>query len=250
MVDFYELDGSPTEEWGTDGYFVGKRRLMCNWADRYTLLQEASSGNVKVYPYNKPLQAYAVGATIMPFGDEPNEGDEADQLQYGTAIVTITYAIQPYYPQPIGNFAVVEQLHPYYEYVLLPETGLHVGSAGGANPTKAQRVMTGGLEYNLSIYDLAIPSVTGINMMYTCNESLWYTYLLDWYFNPKKMLLVDVSPQANVRLGTSMKYQMHYKFRIRAEDWDKCLTENGWETIYNDAGLPIVGTSNFNLLRP
>ena len=250
MVDFYELDTSPTEDWGTDGYFIAKRRLMCAWDDRYTLVQEAASGSVQLYPYNKPLLAYSVGATVMPFSDEPEQGEAVDQIRYGSAIVTVTYAVQPYYPQPINNFWVVEELYPYTEYITLPASGLHVGSAGGAAPTDDQRVMSGGMEYTLSIFGLYVANLTGLNMLYTCNSGLWATYLLNWYFNPKKMLMTSASTRAEVRLALGRRVQMHYRFLVRAEDWDKRLTENGWQVIYNDAGSPIVPTADHNLIRP
>lgn len=250
MVDFYELDGSPTEEWGTDGYFRAKRRLMCAWSDRYTLLGEAATGSIRLYPYNKPVRAYAVGATVLPFGDNPQVGLQADEISYDTAIVTVTYAFQPYEPRPISNFMVTEELHPYTEYQLLPAEGLHVGSAGGANPTKDQSVLTGGMEYILSFYDLAAAPAAGLDMLYNCNVGVWSTYLLGIFFNPKRMLLTSVAPRVDVRLGLSGKTQLHYAFKTRSKPWDQRLTENGWETIYNDAGDPIVATSNFNLLRP
>jgi len=249
-VAFEEFENSPQEHWGEDGYFQAKRRLLCAWSDRYSLLSYMATGGGRTYPYFKNVSVYSCGATIIPFNDEPSAGDDDGEISYGSAVVTITYALQPWYPRAINNFMVVEELNPFREYRTLPKAYCHVGSASGDAPKVDPRIMTGGLEYTLTFYDLSYATSAGLDMLYTCNQNLWATYLLGVYFNPEMLLLTNVAPRVQARMGETNKKVLTYQMWYRNVSWQKDLTENGWEYIYNDAGDLIVPTTDFNQLRP
>lgn len=250
MVSYYEFDHSPTEEYTTDGSFIAKRRLGCAWADRYTVLNLLAAGGTSIYPYNN-LGAGSVGATIIPFNDEPNAASgDTTKMQYGTAVVTITYAITSYYPRVISGRMMIEEIHPWMEYRTLPNSKMHAGSAGGAATERDARVLVPGLDYTLTSWGHVSLSVNAMNLIGYVNQSVWNMYMLGITVAAEHMLYMGPSPRIAARLGKSPDIAIGQMWKIRGQPWTKELTENGWEYMYNDAGNKIYTAGDFRWLQP
>lgn len=249
--DFFEFDHSPTEEYGPEGSFVAKRRLGCAWADRYDVLSLFEGGTSAIYPYNTNFFAYAVGATIVPLNDEPAlASGTTNQWSYGTAVITITYAISPYYPHAINSRMMIEEMHPWIEYRTLPADKSHVGTAAGAAPEHNPRVIVPGMDYILTSFNHTTVSTNVINLMGLVNQAEWNTYMLGITFAAETLLYLGPQPTVTARLGYTTNIKVTQSWKWRSIPWSKELTENGWEWIYNDAGNKIYQTGDFNHLTP
>lgn len=248
-VSYWEFDHSPTESHGDDGTFIAKRRLGCAWGDRYTLLNEMSSGPTSLYPYNN-LGAYAVSATIIPFNDEPDKDQIASQMSYGTAVVTVTYAIASYYPQSISDRMMIEEMHPWIEYRSLPRSKMHIGSDTGDGPARDPRVLVSGMDYTLTSFGHTLVSANALNLMGYVNAAPWATLMLGVTFAEECLLYLGPAPKIAARMGLSPDLSIAQAWKFRNIPWTKDLTENGWEYVYNDAGDLLYPSGNFNWLIP
>jgi len=248
---FWEFDHSPTEQYGDEGAFLAKRRLHCEWGDRYALVSYFASYPGNLYPYNMTLGAYAVGATIIPFNDNPQPlTGNTTRIQYDTAVVTITYAVSPYYPRAINGRMVLEELHPYLEYRTIPKENLHVGSVGGDAPDSPARVLVSGFDYSYTASEIANVSVDALGFAGSINVAPWNMFFYNASFPAETLFYVGCAPSVSVRLGLSPSNNIKFLFKYRPISWNKELTDTGWQYIFNDAGQKLYTENNFLHLLP
>jgi hypothetical protein len=251
MVTFYEFDGSPTEQYTDDGGFIAKRRLQCAWSDRYSLLSYVAQGPGAVYPYQTSFNAYAIGATILPFGDNPMpNGAEISEMQYDTAVLTVTYAYTYWYPQAISGRMTVEEMHPALEYRTLAKDKMYAATSSGNVLNMDTHVLLPSFDYILTSYGHVALSAAAMNLMGYVNTYAWQTLFLGVVFNEERMLYMGPAPRIEARLGLKPTMCVTQLWKVRAQPWTMDYTENGWETIYNNAGDKLYPSANFSILYP
>jgi len=253
MADYWEFDHSPTEHYTEDGSFFAKRRLGCAWEDRYIVLNTFTGGASSLYPYSPFYVAPAVSATIVPFNDIPSLAPGTlNEWSYGTAVITVTYAVASYYPRNINGRMLIEEMHPSLEYRTLPKEKVSIGSPGsGTTPERDVRLLTPTMDYNLSVYDLAGVSNNAMALIGKMNAAAWRTYTFGGLEFPAETLwFIGPTPSTRLRLGLLPNMSISLAFKYRPASWGKDLTENGWEYMYNESGDLIVQTGDFRWLQP
>lgn len=123
-IPFRELDGSPTESWGPQG-FSATRRLRCAWADRLTLAAELRGGVVslnRVDTYFAPQSYPGFAAALVGQVDiAPLSTGIAAVLEegncYAEAVLTVRYEV----PQELTQ----EAIQPTLEFQTIPSLRLY-----------------------------------------------------------------------------------------------------------------------------
>jgi hypothetical protein len=127
-IPFRELDGSPTESWGPQG-FTATRRLRCAWADRLLLAAELRGGVVslnRVDTYFAP-QSYPgfAAALVGQVEIAPLSAGIAAPLEegncYAEAVLTVRYEV----PQELTQ----EAIQPTLEFQTVPSQRLYWDAA-------------------------------------------------------------------------------------------------------------------------
>lgn len=246
-VPFEELQSSPTGGMGADG-FAGTRLLVCDWADKFTLMSQLKGGTLSgtyYAPHGFPgFDSSRVDSiTFAPF-DERVLADGADTTTatYAKALLTVNYrtglTADPSNPDsPLFQ----ESIEPFAEFLTLPAAGFKWGSTTGdaLKDEEAPGKLFKGLNwvYTLpsvvTIPDAVFDLVGKVNDSAIVSISLGRTFAAETLLYNPPLLRRDVTTD-----GTSLSWNLQYRFGHKPQGWNRFwrASTQTWDRIYNASG--------------
>lgn len=247
-VTYEELSGSPTEDFGEDG-FTALRTLKCAWTDRITLAQQlkgGSLGGVYYQPHSYDALPFARVASIAvsPFYDEEIRANGIDikTAAYTVAQLAVSYRTGLSSGDDSDPDAVLveESIEPFAEFLTLPATGFLWGSKTG-EPLKDEEApgkLFKGFNWvysksSLLLIPAPVFSLVGkVNSDSVRSKSLRFTF-------PAETLLYN--PPILHRQSTAdgaQAWGLEYRFSFKPQGWNRFwrAATGAWDRIFDAAG--------------
>ena len=163
-VGYVEIQGSPVETWTLEG-FQATRTLMCDWADRKTLVGELAG---LTYPLIANTGSIALQLGSVPFEAE-NKG-AGSVAAYEKALVTVEYG-------PSEGTVYSESLEPTAEFLTEDYNRFQWGPNVGGDPStpleenEAPGRLIRGFDYVLTRHNLVIVPTAVIDLIGHVNSA-------------------------------------------------------------------------------
>jgi hypothetical protein len=252
-VPYEELDGSPTESLGENG-FEAVRQLKCAWTDRLLLALQLSGdavysgGTVTYYSaakYPKNPSATVQNIDIQPFGGKLTaEGGDTTLAGYGYALLNVKYSLPSDFGGTPGDdeVFVTESLEPSSEFITL-DPFWYFWSSDGVPLTDEEAP---GKQFRSVdwIYERAkmpyIPQAT-FDLVGYCNSTAIFSNSLLVTFPAETLLYKPPSLRRERTFSGVGKWSIRYAFSYRPQGWNKFWrgSTSAFDEIINSVSAPV-----------
>jgi hypothetical protein len=225
-VAYSELAGSPKES-GDRESFQATRRLLCAWADRFTLMSELLVPFPgQIYPHAPGLGAHAKSCSAEPHGKEYGIGTLPYYMTtYSQAIVTCNYQTpRADDPEIQGDTIVSESYEPSVEFVTLDPTNFRWGSPTGEalNPDEAPGRLVHTADYVYTRYLMpAVPAGIASLIGKVNDSTLAATIITGLTFAPGTLLFRPPSISRITTTTGAKAFTIAYRMTHRPEGWNQ-----------------------------
>jgi len=244
-VDFGEMHGYPKSRW-VRGEFRATRRLICDWGDRVTLLNELNTNLGSRYPYREgpiyevaPLwysMAFAYAVEIDPFpAKETEDGTLSTETgqstaQYDQAVLTVHYSSSgPNWSTNRGTF-ITERLEPYTKHGMAAKT--HLKWTDDKPLERDLPWSWHSWEYVLTFHRLTGPPSGSLALIGTTNNNVVGSLIGNFAIGT--LLYKPPTILRTAEWGGIEKWQATYRFPIHPYGWNKHWRPNtaDFENVY------------------
>lgn len=248
-VDYVELDGSPKESIGENG-FEATRELICPWDDRLTLAVQlsgdatAGAGAVTYtaaqrYPRNPAASVASVA--IAPFGGKClPEGGDTKVAKYDYALLTTRYSIVDFDSESGGDTEafVSESLEPTAEFITLPGGIYKWGNTSGPWLTDEESpgFLVRGCDWVYTRHKMPFIPPATLSLVGYVNNAAIFSFSLGLTF-AKETLLYQPPTLRRQRTASGVgAWELTYRFSYRPGTWNKFFRASSvaFEPIWND----------------
>jgi len=248
VAAYTEMDGWPQEQIGENGQFYAERKLKCAWEDRYQVLQDLGGNGGQLYPYDILTDAYARGATIVPFGAMNADETSTPIAAYNDAIVTIKYSTDGAVVK-LGTKWVTEELQPTAKLMNVNwegETWVKSGNPPVVAADNITRLETA-FDYVVTYYHLLAFPAAAVTQVNKINSDSVASYLLGLTFNPETLLHTRPVITRTYDPGIRSTFRLVYRFSFNPHEWNKHWKDDDY---YETTGDPLYPKFPFASLIP
>lgn len=246
MVDYSELDGSPTEHFDAD-VSTATRQLLCAWNDRIALVQQLLAGGGQVYPHGSNPNFRAISVDPKP---QPGEVQEqaVGMAKYEFAVLTVRYSTPQY-----GERLESETERSYV--IALEGTTLYLdldiaaydyrwesGEGVAVKETEVPGKLIPGFDYVRTESGVRHKPIGIFDPIGYVNEKEFYCHRLGYRFQPETLLyrnpdLTEVLPP-NYPAAGWVTWTITYRLSYRPDTWNLFLDPKTGEfaEIYEPGG--------------
>lgn len=206
-----ELEGSPTaSKDAKTGQMNITHKWRCAWSDRFALMDEfVGAGGGVVHPDPQFLNVFAQKATMRPWvkGIKPDTGGlGAEFASYDWAEVTVQFGAPSFEIPlwaPVGGASgpyrlISEQVQPFVEFMTLDHNNFVWDNGDPVKQKEAPGRQEKGLNYTLTVHEVAFVPVSTLNLLGTVNNQLVHANLLGLSFLQGALLFNSMSVQKKV----------------------------------------------------
>jgi hypothetical protein len=228
-IDYAEQDGSPTEEWGENG-FSAQRRLKVAWADRRALVDELIGTE---YPLLDDTGAICRRISCVPFpGKNLGEGSVS---AYEFALITAAWDTVAWRASGGGpdDPMISESIEPTAEYRTLNYEKYRWGSGSGdlLKAEDAPGLLLQGIDYVVTKYAQSAIPAAALTLINHVNDAALYPLtpgLRNWVFAAETLLFHPASARRTIQSGMAeWKWDVTYRFSYKPNRL-KDGTAKGW----------------------
>jgi hypothetical protein len=245
--NYYEEAGWPKGVWNK-GEFTGIRRLICDWDDRFALIDWIDRYPNSIYPYaDGPVDAIATQAAIEGMGEQgsetysPTDGLRAPMVlaTYPKARVTIKYSTEG--PRHVGGGTFLsEWLLPDVTTMPLNPAIFRWNNNTGKVLDEGERPvhMRYSFQYVIRYHQLvAVPSWV-LTRVGTCNSNVVGGNLLGLTFAAQRLLFQPPTIKSTLTVGGRSKYEVTIHYKYHPAGWNKFWRQSTatYEDIYLAGG--------------
>jgi hypothetical protein len=244
------MTGWPRSGW-KNGQFEATRRLLCDWGDRFALLDWIDRYPNSIYPYaDGPADALASQAAVEGMGEQGNETyTPTDGLRspmalatYEKAVVTIKYTTEG--PRYFGGTLISEWLLPDVEsHPLNPALFRWTNNTGKVLDEGERPVFTRyGLQYVIRFHRLLAVPAWVLGRVGTCNSNVVGGGLLGLTFAAQRLLYQPPTIKTSLTTGTLTTYEVTTHYKYHPAGWNKFWRQSTgqYENIYLANGAQYI----------
>ena len=239
-INWSEQRRSPREQWRSDGTFVAKRILKCDWDDRYLLISDIGASGGENYPHLPQIGATASAAEVTPIGQSFPSGNI---LIHDVAWVEITYIWSPFTPTWVGGVLVSEKIRGGMFNLRLDPERLLWEDNEPIDQTDAPDFPVAVLYYDLTLHQVTSESPLVYSLIGSSNANIVTAYLLNFSAAVEKLLYSSVVVRKSVGLGITDKMDVTQSFIYKPQGWNRWFRSktNSWERVkYADTDTQVT----------
>lgn len=252
--DYNEEAGWPKGVW-SKGEFIGIRRLICDWDDRFALIEWLDRYPNSIYPYaDGPFDAIARHVAIEGMGEQGNvtqyygDDDPANRTgsvvlaTYPKARVTVKYSTEG--PRYVGRTLTSEWLLPDTTTMPLNPAIFRWNNNTGKVLDEGERPVhiRYGFQYVIRFHKLwAVPTWV-LGRMGTCNSNVVGGNLLGLTFAAERLLYQPPTIRTGLTVGAVPTYDVTIHYKYHPAGWNKFWRQSTatYEDIYLAGGAQYI----------
>lgn len=221
-----------------EGVFVGTRRLICDWGDRFTLTRELDTYPDNQWPYEDgPSDALANKVAMESMGKQTNAAGTLASYEKARLTVQYTNAVRAL----DGGATLLSEWTEFYTETRELDEGLFRwdNNAGAKlRDGEAPHFAMHGLVYVARFHRVSGMPAWVLGRIGTCNPSSVVSLLLGLAFPAETLLYQPPKIRTTVSLGRLPTCEVTASYRHHPAGWNKFFREETgqWESMYVAGG--------------